>query len=109
MTRLSFETTIERENDSIDVDVIYTVTPYRPAVLYGDYPQPAEGGEIEIISVLPSGAAKGSPQLDLTEAENETLTDEAHERANSDLAEEQAAKADYLYDMRRDELLENNE
>ena len=36
---------IERGDEEIELAVIYDVSPFVPAVLYGDYPQPAEGGD----------------------------------------------------------------
>lgn len=68
---------MERE---AEVEVTYSVTPFVPAVLYGDYPQPAEGGEVEILSVRHDGA-----ELDTSSEEDALLHDHACDRADDDL------------------------
>lgn len=98
--RFPFETSIERGDEEIELRVIYDVTPFVPARLYGDYPQPAEGGEVEIISVTRAGKP-----FDLTDAEEEALLAECEERAQSDIEDEASAAADWLYQERRDRLL----
>ncbi len=105
MPQISFETTIEREDDSIDVAVIYSVSAYRPAVLYGDYPQPAEGGEVELHSVVLCGSDKDAPQFELSEGETALLIEEIESRASEDLQDEEASRGDYLYDQQRDERM----
>ena len=59
---------IERDGQELELDVIYDITPRIPAILYGDYPQPEEGGEIELISVKHMGH-----EIELTEAEENVL------------------------------------
>ncbi len=98
--RFPFDTSIERDGEEIDVRVIYDVTPYVPARLYGDYPQPAEGGEVEIISVT----RDGKPFV-TTDAEDATLLSEAEGRAGYDIVEEAAAAEDWEYQAYRDRQL----
>lgn len=96
--RFPFDTVLERGDDGLNVRVIYSMTPPVPARLYGDYPQPAEGGEIEIISVT----SHGKP-VHLTEAEEEALLEECLERSGDDWAEEQAAAMEWRAQCRRDD------
>jgi len=56
----TFTTTISIEligskgyGGELQVEVEFTCSPFIPAVLYGDHPQPEEGGEREIVSVNP--------------------------------------------------------
>jgi len=37
----------------LQIEVEFSCSPFVPAVLYGDHPQPEEGGEREIVSVNP--------------------------------------------------------
>ncbi len=98
--RFPFDTTIDRGDEEIEVRVIYDVTPFVPARLYGDCPQPAEGGEVEIISVKRDGKP-----FDLTDAEEAALLTECEERAGDDVADEAAAAEDWRYQEHRDRLL----
>lgn len=103
--RFIFTTSIERGDDEIDVRVVYDVSPFVPAVLYCDYPQPAEGGEVEIIKAEFVGVDAATMPAPLTDAEYDALQDEAEARAQSDLADEAADRADWLYQERRDRQL----
>lgn len=99
--RFPFTTYIERGEDEIELAVIYDVTAFVPARLYGDYPQPAEGGEVELISIKHKGA-----EFTLTDAEESALITECEERAGSDMAEEAAEAAEWRAQSRRDALME---
>ncbi len=92
--RFPFTTTIERGEDEIELAVIYDVTPFIPATgpTYDCGGQPAEGGEIEIISVRSNGA-----KFTLTEAEEEALFAECTERSGEDMAEEAALAEDWRF------------
>jgi len=98
--RFPFDTTIERGDEEIEVRVIYDITPLIPARLYGDYPQPAEGGDVEIISIR----RDGKPFV-LTDAEEGALLNECIERSGEDMAEEAAAAAEWRAQARRDDAL----
>lgn len=98
--RFPFDTIIERRDEEIEVRVIYDVSPIIPARLYGDYPQPAEGGEVEIISVTRAGQPFAT-----TDAENDALLAEANNRSGDDMADEAAAFADWKYQEYRDRQL----
>jgi hypothetical protein len=76
-----------------EVEVTYSVSPYRAATME----QPAEGGEVEILSV------KG---VDYTSRdEDDGLYDQACDRANEDLAEWHAEQEEYRADAIRDERM----
>lgn len=98
--RFPFTHYIERGDEEIELAVIYDVSPYVPAVLHGDYPQPAEGGEVEIISVKHKGA-----EFALTDTEEAALQTACEERAGSDMAEEAAEAAEWRAQSRRDALM----
>jgi hypothetical protein len=98
--RFPFNTTIEVGDDEIELAVIYDVTPFIPARLYGDYPQPAEGGEVEIISVRHNGA-----DYVLTDAQEAALLTECEERAQSDISAEEDAAAEWCAQSLRDALM----
>ena len=98
--RFPFNTTIEVGESEIELAVIYDVTPYVPARLYGDSPQPAEGGEVEIISVHHNGA-----DYPLTNEQEAALQTECEERAQDDIAAEQDAAAEWCAQNRRDALM----
>lgn len=98
--RFPFTTHIEVGDEEIELFVIYDVTPLVPARLYGDYPQPAEGGEVELISVKHNGA-----EFPLTDKQEAALIRECEERAQSDVAEEEAEAAEWRAQSRRDERL----
>lgn len=99
--RFPFNTSIEVGDDEIELAVIYDVTPFVPARLYGDYPQPAEGGEVELISVKRDGV-----EYPLTDEQEASLIRECEERAGEDMAEEAAAAAEWRAQSRRDALMD---
>jgi hypothetical protein len=98
--RFPFDTTIDRGDDEIEVRVIYDVTPFVPAVLYGDCPQPAEGGEVEIISITRDGKP-----FQPTQSEEAVLLSECEQRAEQDIADEAAEAAEWRAQERRDRQL----
>jgi hypothetical protein len=94
MLRFTFPHEIERGEDIINIDVTYTVTPFRCAT----YWQPEEGGEVEIVDIFPNTC--------LSDAEEDAIYDAAVARCREDLAEEAAEYADWRYQQYRDRLLE---
>lgn len=92
---------IERGDEEIELAVIYDVSPFVPARLYGDYPQPAEGGDVEIISVK----CDGEP-FNLYPHEEAALQSACEERAQSDIEDEAAEAAEWSAQSRRDALME---
>jgi hypothetical protein len=100
MSRFTFDTEIERGDFDVELRVTYSVTPFVAARLYGDYPQPAEGGEVELISVQHNGKP-----FKLADEEEEAILQECADRAASDMAEEAAAAADWKYQEYRDRQL----
>jgi len=48
-----FEREDQSGDDCVTTEVLveFTMSPIIPAVLYGNYPSPAEGGEVEIVKV----------------------------------------------------------
>ena len=93
MTRFTFDHEIERGDETIEVRVCYDVTPFVAAT----YWQPAEGGEVELISVKRDGV-----EFPLTDAEEGVLLAVCQERAGDDQADEAAAHADYRFQGYRD-------
>lgn len=98
--RFPFTHHIERGDDEIELAVVYDVSPFIPARIYGDYPQPAEGGEVEIISVRYKGQ-----EFTLTDAEEVALQAACEERAPSDVAEERAEAAEWQAQCARDDAM----
>lgn len=100
--RFPFDTTIERDGEEIEVRVIYDISPIIPArgPTYSCGGQPAEGGEIELISVTCDGKPFAT-----TEAEDDALVAECIERSARDMDDEAAAHADWKYQEYRDRQL----
>lgn len=100
--RFPFDTTIERDDEEIELRVIYDVSPLIPerGPTYDCGGQPAEGGEVELISVTRDGQP-----FTLTDAEEAALINECSNRSGDDIAEEAAAEADWRYQKYRDEQL----
>lgn len=94
--RFPFTHYIERGDEEIELSVIYSVTPFIPATYY----QPAEGGEVEIVSVKCDGAEFG-----LYSFEEDALQRVCEERAATDWAEAKADEADWRYQEYRDRRL----
>lgn len=87
---------IERGDEEIELAVIYDVSRFVPAT----YWQPAEGGEVEIISVKRNGA-----DFHLTDPEEAALQRACEERAQSDVEEEACEAAEWRAQCRRDDLM----
>ena len=94
--RFPFTHYIERGDEEIELSVIYDVSEFVPAT----YWQPAEGGEVEIISVKCDGT-----EFALYPFEEAALQRACEERAQSDIEEEAAEAAEWRAQCRRDELL----
>ncbi len=95
--RFPFTHYIERGDEEIELAVIYDVTPYYPATRE----QPAEGGEVEIISVKCDGAEFG-----LYPHEEAALQTACEERSQSDIQCEADEAAEWCAQSRRDALME---
>lgn len=91
----TFETDLLRgpQEREIEVTVTYIVTDRVPAT----YWQPAEGGEVEVVSVKHGGA-----ELHTTREEDNVLQDLACDRADQDIAEWLADFGEHRADMRRE-------
>jgi uncharacterized protein (DUF2336 family) len=96
--KLTFDTTLERGDDELELRVTYELNPYIPAT----HLQPAEGGDCEILSA--EFGCHDAPNLPapLSEAEYETLQMEAEERAQQDAEDAAADHGDYLYQQYKD-------
>lgn len=92
--KFTFDTTVGKRE--AEIRVTYQVTPFVEATHW----QPAEGGEVEIISVKYQGKA-----CLLSQEEEDALVEEAQARAADDCADEKAAEADWRYQEYRDRLL----
>ena len=99
MPDFTFNWTLERDEETIECEVTYSCTPFIPAQTYGpaEHCHPAEGGEIEIISVI-----AGGKEIELTEVEMMGLHDCAEERAEQDFKDAGDDYGDYLADLARD-------
>lgn len=80
----------------LELLVTYSVTPPVAAT----YWQPAEGAEVEIISV-----EHNDKPFPLSEEEEDALLEQAVGRAMDDLANDAADEADYRYEQYRDRIL----
>jgi hypothetical protein len=98
--RFPFDTTIDRDGEEIEVRVIYDVSPHIPARLYGDYPQPAEGGEVEIISITRAGKP-----FHTTQSEDAVIQNECEQRAGDDVENEASDAAEWRDQLARDDRL----
>ena len=96
MTRFTFDYEIERDDETVEVRVCYDVTPFVAAT----YWQPAEGGDVEIISVRRAGV-----EFPLTDVEETALLAVCQDRAADDMADEAAEQAEWRYQEYRDRLL----
>jgi|GEM_PF-2225721 len=81
----------------IELDVTYSMTPPVAAT----YWQPAEGAEVEIVSVKHDGA-----DFALSDEEDEALLEQARDRALEDWADDRADEQDWRYQEYRDLLME---
>jgi hypothetical protein len=96
----TFDATIYRDEDELELRVTYKVSPYYPETRL----QPAEGGDVEILEAkfidtdcLPAP---------LTDGEYDSLQVIAEARAPYDAADAAADHADYLYEQHRDRMME---
>jgi hypothetical protein len=94
--RFPFTHYIERGDEEIELSVIYDCTPF----IAQTYWQPAEGGEVELISVKHKGT-----EFVLTDAEEAALIEECEGRAATDWSEAKADEADWRYQEYRDRQL----
>lgn len=92
-----FETSIINDDEELDVEVEYEGTPYVPATYY----QPAEGGEVYVLSVKDS---KGK-EMELTEEQELKIFHECQDRLQDDIEAEQDAYGDYKYEEYRDRYI----
>ena len=97
--------TVPVADTEIDVEVLYTMSPYVQAVLWGDNAHPAEGGEIEItdatvwidkkqypcpawlLNIITSDESLTGNLSDNTEADDEDDGDAAYERRRDEAGE----------------------
>lgn len=84
----------------IELRVTYSMSPPVAEQLYGDYPHPAEGAEIEIVSIKHNGQP-----FKLSDEEEEALLEQAIERSADDWADDVAAEMEWRADQRRDDLM----
>jgi len=94
--RFSFTHYIERGDEEIELAVAYDVSEYYEATRE----QPAEGGEVELISVKCEGK-----EIALTDAEETALLAVCEERAGADQAEYFAEAAEWRAQCRRDDAM----
>jgi hypothetical protein len=80
----------------IELRVTYSMT----APVAATYWQPAEGAEVEIVSIKHDGQP-----FEVSEAEEDALLEQAKDRAHDDWEEDIAAEAEWRADQRRDKLL----
>ena len=80
----------------IELVVTYSIT----APVAATYWQPAEGGEVEIVSVQ-----HGGRPFTVSEAEEDALLEQAIRRSADDWADDVAAEADWRYQEYRDRQL----
>jgi hypothetical protein len=99
--RFTFTTFIERGDEEREIHVTYTCTPF----IAQTYWQPAESGEVEVEEAVFVSNAHFMPSP-LTDAEWDKLVEEARGRAYEDMAADAADRAAYLYEQRRDRLLD---
>ena len=96
--QFTFTTEITLSDGEAEVEITYSVSPYYPATRE----QPAEGGEIELISVMRDGI-----ELKLTDEIEAELLEKCEARAQQDcrdaLDEALEAKADAERERRSDE------
>lgn len=96
---MSYKFTFDHYWNDEDVEVTYTASKF----IAQTWMQPAEGGEIEILSVM-LGKIDVTDQL--TDEELDNISDVCSERLCEDIAEERAAYEDYKYDQWRDQQME---
>ena len=80
----------------VELVVTYSVTPFVAAT----YWQPAEGGEVELVSVKHDGR-----EIQLSDEEEDALLEQAIARSQQDLDDDRAAEEDWRYQEYRDRQL----
>jgi len=106
MPQAEYTTTIDLD-DELDVEVVvtYSWSRYIPAVREGPMAGPAEDGATELLSA--KRVDSGVDILDSLDADDiDRLLSRISEEDPE--ADEEAARADYLYDLRRDEQMMEN-
>lgn len=98
MSARRFQFTVDHMIGRREVELVVTYSMTAPVA--ATYWQPAEGGEIEIVSVKHDGR-----EITLSEAEEDALVEQAIARSVSDWEEEDAAEADWRYQEYRDRQL----
>lgn len=95
---MRFQFTVEHMigRREVELAVTYSMTKPVPAT----YWQPAEGGEVEIVSIKHDGK-----EITLSEDEEDALREMAEARAMDDWQEERDAAADWRYQEYRDRML----
>lgn len=96
--RFTFDHYIEREDEEFELAVEYSAAPFIPAT----YWQPAEGGDVEIISVKHQGKT-----FSLTDDEDKELLEICQARVADDFADEADNYADWKYEEYRDRLFDD--
>jgi hypothetical protein len=96
--KFTFNTTLERGDDELELRVTYELNPYIPAT----HLQPAEGGDCEIISAKFAGVDAASLPAPLSDAEWDALLIECEERAQDDAETAAADYADWKYGQAED-------
>ena len=97
MKTYTFWSSLNIDGDEVDVEVEYTCTPYVTATYY----QPAEGGEIVLISVMLDG---DDVINSLSEDDQATIIAECEDRAEDDCAAGKDDEGDYRYELARDRI-----
>jgi len=98
MSARRFQFTVDHMEGRREIELLvtYSMTP----IVAATYWQPAEGGEVEIVSVKHDGK-----EFALSQEEEDALLERAIERSADDWADEVAAEADWRYQEYRDRLL----
>jgi hypothetical protein len=83
----------EHDDVPYEVEITYSVSPFIPAT----HEQPAEGGEVELLS-----AKVGGIEVKLTDELEAELLTKCEERAEQDMRDRLEADADAVYEARRE-------
>lgn len=89
----TFDYEVELEDETFDVEVTYKGTRPIPETYY----QPAEGGEVYLISIKRDGK-----EVELPPEIEDKIYDECHNRLLDDLEEDRDSYGDYKYEEKRD-------
>lgn len=99
MTRFTYTHEIERGETLLEITGEYKVNPFVDAT----YWQPAEGGDIELLTVKLNGA-----DFDLTDTEESALIDALEIQSADDLEAAAGDYADYRYQSWKDDQMERD-